>query len=81
MNSTPAAIPVRWQQFNMTPHKYLTLLLFISILYSCKKECKVVKQTFDNGSPKEMLIYPKCGDTSFYKRQYYYNSGQPESEG
>ena len=65
----------------MTPHKYLTLFLIISALHSCKRECKVVKQTFSNGRPKETLIYPKCGDTSLYKRQYHYNSGQLESEG
>lgn len=62
----------------------IRLLLIIAImttLFSCKREHRVVKDTYPNGQQKVVNIYPDCNDTSLYKVQFFYENGQLASEG
>jgi antitoxin component YwqK of YwqJK toxin-antitoxin module len=59
----------------------LISILGLLILISCKEDCRVVKQNYDNLKEKEVFIYPDCSDTTYYRRQGFYRNGQMSSEG
>lgn len=57
--------------------------LFIGLFFlaSCKHECRVVKDYYNNSKEKEIFVYPDCKNTTYYKRLHYYKNGQISSEG
>ena len=61
--------------------RILIIILFLFSLAACKRECRIVKDTFANVKPKEVHIYPNCGDTSYYKGQVFYENGRLSGEG
>lgn len=59
----------------------ISILIVLLTLFSCKRECKVVKETYKNGKKLLVRIYPDCNERNDYKMQTFYESGQISSEG
>ncbi|MBK6698936.1 MAG: hypothetical protein IPG55_03375 [Saprospiraceae bacterium] len=57
------------------------IVLSLSILLSCKKDCRIIKDTHKNGNKKIVHIYKDCNDTNYYLRQFYFANGQLGNEG
>lgn len=56
-----------------------TLLLLIVSLISCNKECKEIISRHNNGQIEVVYTFPNCDDSTYYKREYYYDNGQIKS--
>jgi antitoxin component YwqK of YwqJK toxin-antitoxin module len=64
--------------------KHINIIFFLLLLlslFACKKNCRCVKQLYDNKNEKEVRIYPDCNDTTCYLRQWFYENGKIASEG
>ena len=56
-------------------------ILGLLFLASCKHECRVIKEYYDNSKEKVVFVYPDCNDKTYYKRLHFYENGQMSSEG
>ena len=61
--------------------RFLITFIFLATFSACKRDCRVVKSSFKDGKAEVIHFYPKCDDTTYYKGQVLYNTGQLASEG
>ncbi|MDT8413378.1 MAG: hypothetical protein RQ875_13010, partial [Vicingaceae bacterium] len=57
------------------------VILTLILLTACDRECRVVKEYYENGNDKVVEYYSDCNDTSTYKSQTFYENGMISSEG
>jgi antitoxin component YwqK of YwqJK toxin-antitoxin module len=62
-------------------NRLVFVLVGIALLSSCKNECKKVKETYPNGKPKTVFIYPDCSDTTCFQVQHFNDMGLKYDEG
>ncbi len=65
----------------MKRHLDILIVLTLTLITACKNDCRVVKETYENAKEKIVFTYPNCKDTTYYKRQFYFENGQLSSEG